>query len=144
MKKCEFRDATEFYGFAHQGLFACEFIRRGEYVNSCDTEGCDYKSLEAIEALGKDGGKTRRETVVMLQSYSNEPEYKEFFKRYLYMCGEDMYDYPKHSDEKRLVCVCALINHSCDPNCGFDAVDTGLLIAKRDIQAGEEITYDYG
>ncbi|MEK7520496.1 MAG: SET domain-containing protein-lysine N-methyltransferase [Patescibacteria group bacterium] len=33
------------------------------------------------------------------------------------------------------------INHSCDPNCGFRGQIA--LIAMRNIQTGEEITYDY-
>jgi len=32
-------------------------------------------------------------------------------------------------------------NHSCDPNAGFD--EGGMLVARRDIAPGEEITYDY-
>lgn len=40
--------------------------------------------------------------------------------------------------------VAAFINHSCDPNCEADEVCGRILItAIRDIQAGEEITYDY-
>ena len=34
------------------------------------------------------------------------------------------------------------INHSCDPNCG-SAPDWFTLIAMRDIEPNEEITYDY-
>lgn len=40
-----------------------------------------------------------------------------------------------------------LVNHCCEPNAGFDAAslaEAPLLIAKRDIAAGEEITMDYG
>jgi len=33
------------------------------------------------------------------------------------------------------------INHSCDPNCGFNGQI--FLVAMRDIQAGEELAYDY-
>ncbi|WP_321504188.1 SET domain-containing protein [uncultured Methanoregula sp.] len=33
-------------------------------------------------------------------------------------------------------------NHSCDPNCGFSG--QVFLVAMRDINAGEEITFDYG
>ena len=33
------------------------------------------------------------------------------------------------------------INHSCDPNCGF--TDSATLVARRDIGAGEMITFDY-
>lgn len=34
-----------------------------------------------------------------------------------------------------------LTNHSCDPNASFDA--GGVLVAVREIEPGEEITYDY-
>ena len=40
-----------------------------------------------------------------------------------------------------------LVNHTCDPNAGFapeSAREMPLLIAKRDIASGEEITMDYG
>ncbi len=38
-----------------------------------------------------------------------------------------------------------LLNHSCDPNCEARRVDEGIvMVAKRDIQAGEEVTFDYG
>lgn len=37
------------------------------------------------------------------------------------------------------------INHSCAPNCDAELMDGHIwLIAKRDIAAGEEITFDYG
>ena len=36
------------------------------------------------------------------------------------------------------------INHSCDPNCYAKTVDgRRLVLALRDVEAGEEITYDY-
>ena len=34
-----------------------------------------------------------------------------------------------------------LVNHSCDPNCGL--VGAVILVAMRDIEPGEEITFDY-
>lgn len=41
----------------------------------------------------------------------------------------------------------ALVNHSCDPNCGIRLVDAGSnafdLVARRPIPHGEEITMDY-
>ena len=38
----------------------------------------------------------------------------------------------------------AFINHSCDPNCETDEFDGHIwIIALRDIEAGEELTYDY-
>jgi len=37
------------------------------------------------------------------------------------------------------------INHSCDPNCETDIIRGRIwIIALRDIEAGEEITYNYG
>lgn len=34
------------------------------------------------------------------------------------------------------------LNHSCEGNCGFN--DDGDFVAIKDIQPGEELTYDYG
>ena len=34
-----------------------------------------------------------------------------------------------------------MLNHSCEPNCG--AIGTSSIIAKSDIQIGEELTFDY-
>jgi SET domain-containing protein len=40
--------------------------------------------------------------------------------------------------------VSAFINHSCDANCEADEIDGRVLItAVRDIQANEELSYDY-
>ena len=39
----------------------------------------------------------------------------------------------------------ALVNHSCDPNCGIKLNETGAhdYVAMADIASGEEITFDY-
>jgi uncharacterized protein len=40
--------------------------------------------------------------------------------------------------------VAAFVNHSCDPNCETDQIRGKIwIIALRDIQPGEELTYDY-
>jgi SET domain-containing protein len=40
--------------------------------------------------------------------------------------------------------VAQFINHSCDPNCESDQIDDKVwIIALRDIEPGEELTYDY-
>ena len=40
--------------------------------------------------------------------------------------------------------VAAFINHSCDPNCEADEIKGRVWItAIKDIEAGEEVTYDY-
>src|SRR5208283_1452802 len=37
------------------------------------------------------------------------------------------------------------LNHSCDPNCEVEWAGEHLwIIAKRDIRAGEELTFNYG
>lgn len=41
--------------------------------------------------------------------------------------------------------VARLINHSCAPNCRVDVVRGRIwIVARRDIAAGEELTFDYG
>jgi SET domain-containing protein len=51
------------------------------------------------------------------------------------------------SDRKHVIDgegVAAFINHSCDPNCEIDEIDGRVwIIAARDIEPGEELTYDY-
>ncbi len=40
--------------------------------------------------------------------------------------------------------IAAFINHSCEPNCEPEEVEGRVwIVALRDIQAGEELTYDY-
>jgi uncharacterized protein len=40
--------------------------------------------------------------------------------------------------------VAAFVNHSCQPNCETDQIRGKMwVIALRDIEAGEELTYDY-
>lgn len=41
--------------------------------------------------------------------------------------------------------IARYINHSCDPNCESDTVEGKIIItAIRDIQPGEELSFDYG
>lgn len=51
------------------------------------------------------------------------------------------------SDGKRVIDgngVAAFINHSCDGNCETEEVDGRIwIVAVRDIDAGEELSYDY-
>lgn len=40
--------------------------------------------------------------------------------------------------------MAAFVNHSCDANCETDQIDGKIwIISTRDIQAGEELSYDY-
>jgi hypothetical protein len=52
--------------------------------------------------------------------------------------GENIYRFDYWSQELMPIHV---TNHSCNPNATFD--EHGMLIALRDIEAGEELTYDY-
>ena len=55
------------------------------------------------------------------------------FNHYGFQCGPDRYSLPE--DDSRET------NHSCDPNTWW--AGSNSLCARRDIQAGEEVTYDY-
>ena len=40
--------------------------------------------------------------------------------------------------------MAAFVNHTCDPNCETDQIDDSIwILALRDIESGEELTYDY-
>src|SRR4051794_18325559 len=56
----------------------------------------------------------------------------EFFW-HAYQYNDEYFVLPKDID--------AYMNHSCDPNTWWQDDDT--LVARRDIQVGEEVTYDY-
>lgn len=71
------------------------------------------------------------------------PESKDFMHKYSYMVDDDLYDWPRNFIEQTLSENCMFFNHSCDPNCGFQALDSSLVVAIRDIEPGEELTYDY-
>lgn len=60
-----------------------------------------------------------------------EPSQREPWVKHSYQIGSVLY---MDKDDTRLM------NHSCDPN----VVDKGeVLVAKRDIEAGQEIVWDY-
>jgi hypothetical protein len=49
------------------------------------------------------------------------------------------------TDYVELAGLASKVNHSCDPNCGVRVNESGApdLVARRDIAAGGEITFDY-
>lgn len=62
------------------------------------------------------------------------------FTTYHLQIGEELYIGPSGDLDD-------LVNHSCEPNAGYipeSAPEHPLLIAKREIAPGEEITMDYG
>jgi len=65
----------------------------------------------------------------------------EWFWHWAYRCGEDSFLGPATKESPMLEAT-YYQNHSCDPSTWW--IDEITLTARRDIEAGEEITYDYG
>ena len=66
-----------------------------------------------------------------IESWSNER--RRDFDWYGFQCGVDRYSLPEGLSRE--------MNHSCDPNTWWSGSTT--LVARRDVAAAEEITYDY-
>jgi hypothetical protein len=66
-----------------------------------------------------------------IQSWSEERQ--EAFEWYGFQCGVDRFSLPEGLSRE--------MNHSCDPNTWWSG--STKLVARRDIQPGEEIAYDY-
>ncbi|KAE9547183.1 hypothetical protein FO519_009605, partial [Halicephalobus sp. NKZ332] len=64
---------------------------------------------------------------------SMTPEEYKVLRHYGYQCRENIIIH-EQSEERYM-------NHSCDPNLSW--IDDDTVIANRDIQPGEEVTYDY-
>ena len=62
-----------------------------------------------------------------------DAERRQAYDWYGFQCGEDRYSLPEGLSRE--------MNHSCDPNTWWRG--STRLVARRDIEAGEEITYDY-
>lgn len=60
-------------------------------------------------------------------------ERREAFDWYGFQCGIDRFSLPEGLSRE--------MNHSCDPNTWWEGSIT--LVARRDIESGEEVTYDY-
>ena len=60
-------------------------------------------------------------------------ERRNAFDWYGFQCGEDRYSLPEGISRE--------MNHSCDPNTWWSGSNS--LVARRDIQPGDEVTYDY-
>ena len=60
-------------------------------------------------------------------------ERRRAFARYGFQCGVERYSFPEGLSRE--------MNHSCDPNPWW--ADSDSIVARRDIRAGDEVTYDY-
>ena len=66
-----------------------------------------------------------------IESWSDEQ--RKDFDWYGFQCGVDRYSLPEGLSRE--------MNHSCDPNTWWSG--STMLVARRDIQPGDEVTYDY-
>ncbi|CAI5995228.1 unnamed protein product [Closterium sp. NIES-64] len=108
----------ELYGFQCRGLFAHSFIAHGEVV--CDWDEGEIRGYHASD-LSAEPDKEKRETMI----------------RYAYMVGDDLYDTTADPEDDPSF----YYNHSCDPNTWY--ANPRCMVALRDIQPGEHVTYDY-
>lgn len=88
------------------------------------TEGPIMKGEFIIEFKGHIYTKDQYQSIM-------DPENNHFLQ-----VGENLYMGPSGSIDD-------YVNHSCNPNCGFLYSNSTRLYALRDIEAGEELTFDY-
>jgi len=115
-----------------RGIFALEPIKAGERVWFCE---CSEHDLTCTRAQ-------------LLDIIEREPQLEYFVRAFSYMIDDDLYALPNTYREQRNNDECALFNHSCKPNVGLsEAYSNGYgdsVVAFRDIDVGEELTYHYG
>jgi hypothetical protein len=110
-----------------RGLFACEPIERGTPLFGED-DWVDESEERAFSVL----------TPPQIEELS--PALRTAFLRYGYNTALDQVTGTFHAEAVRH--PVNLINHSCEPNLGYDGTDA--IIALRSIAPGEEIRMDYG
>lgn len=136
LKKMEVRDLSSKYGQQHRGVVALEPIRAGEAVFTCDLSICNYYTL--------DDSRNKMSKAEVLALIEKHPEASDYLRFYTYMLDDDVFDVPRYYETQKVTEDCLLFNHSCDPNCGFGGDEQELVVTIRDIEVGEELTYDYG
>jgi len=110
-----------------RGLFACQPIARGTALFSED-DWVDETEARAFSVLAP------------AQIDKLAPALRSAFIRYGYNTALDQVTGTFHPEAVRH--PVNFINHSCEPNLGYDGVDS--IVALRGISAGEEIRMDYG
>jgi len=101
-----------------RGAFATRFIRKGARI------------IEYIgERISQEEADERYDDATMRRHHT-----------FLFNIDEDtVIDAAREGNDSRF------INHSCEPNCqAFQEGDRIFIYARRDIQPGEELSYDYG
>jgi len=126
-KMIQMVNASEKYGEGQQMMVAAEPIAAGEKIWWCTCGDDDYMM-------------SRDEILHLIET---QPHLENFLRWYSYMTEDDVYLIPRTFTAQTNNDECALFNHSCDPNCGFDPTDSNAVVAIRPINIGEELTYDY-
>jgi len=108
------------------GLFAVGTIKKGEVV---------WK--HAVDPYGRKTGRIYSKKEIE-EKWKND---LDWFWHWAYRCGEDKFLGPTTKDSPTQEAT-YYQNHSCDPTTWWE--DETTLSARRDIDPGEEITYDYG
>jgi hypothetical protein len=138
-------DASDKYGDGQQMIVAAETIAAGERIWWCTCGDDDYM-MSRDEILHLIEARPQLRNFLCWYSYMVNSRMFHFVSRQCFVCSkaeDDMYMIPRTFLEQQNNDECVLFNHSCEPNCGFDAGDGNTIVAIRSIAIGEELTYDY-
>lgn len=111
---------SECGGYKNCGLFATKLIPKGTIVWCGENDNDEVVSIEEFENFSKDK--------------------KEWFLNFSFQVDKDTLSSVRSLEDLEND-ASHFMNHSCDPTVWF--IGDKLLEARRDIQPGEEITYDY-
>lgn len=112
------------------GLFATGPIGEGEIVS--------WEYADMYQGANDDRpGKKIMTWQQIEEKWPNKRE-RDIMVAYSYQIGEDAFLIPIRQDD---IVITTYQNHSCDPNTWW--LDDFTLVARRNIQPGEEVTFDY-
>jgi uncharacterized protein len=106
---------------ADKGIFASEKIKAGSII-------CQYSNINKFNKIL---------TAEEINQLPNEE--KETYLRYGYQIGDNLFAGPTSITDFPDISI--YINHKCTPNVYF--MDELTIVSMRDIEPGEELTYDY-
>ena len=105
-----------------KGLFAGADMKKGDLVWRTNGVECIFRKLSEIT--------------------SADEATQGFYLHYGYQTDENEFSTPPSLEWlQSLSDVSSYMNHSCDPT--VEIVDYDLWVTRRDVKAGEELTYDY-
>jgi len=112
------------------GLFATGPIVEGEVVA--------WEYAEQYQGLHDNRPGKKIMTWAQIEERWPDQQERDIMVAYSYQIGEDAFLIPLRQDD---LVITTYQNHSCDPNTWW--VDDFTLVARRYIQPGEEVTFDY-